>query len=321
MQEIAFLDVNNSVFSEFKYTDSIIENEIIGTKLYRILHKYGYQNRYEISRLLEVFNKNGFHRAFLTNSKNLDDLLLKLKLIIEYNSKGIKIEKKERSERVFVYFEYLDDRKHFYSPHASLYMLSIFIEDILNSVKNFDFEFGFSKSVLDEDKFIEKGIIKENVGKDYLSFPKKLLHYTNKNYNNNINSFFDEQIRIRYHNERNINDLMDYNPNGNFELINDIKQFVLEYFNLSEQFPTIDFISDKLNMSRATLHRHLAKKETSYQIILDEMKMIKSAQLIKYSDFNISDVSYKLGYSNTSSFIRAFKRWFNMSPNQYKSIK
>ena len=130
MKEIVTLDINNSVFSEFKYTDSIIENEIVGTELYKILHKAGYQNRYEISRALEIFNKNGFHRAFLTNSKNLDDLLLKLKLISEYNSKGIQIEKTERSERVFVYFEYLDDRKYFYSPHVSLYMLSILIEDM-----------------------------------------------------------------------------------------------------------------------------------------------------------------------------------------------
>jgi AraC-like DNA-binding protein len=77
-------------------------------------------------------------------------------------------------------------------------------------------------------------------------------------------------------------------------------------------------ISSQLNISLRNLHNKLEKKGTSYQEILEDLRSGLALQYIKQDNMSISEITYLLGFSDTSNFSRAFKRWTGVSPSQYR---
>ncbi len=50
----------------------------------------------------------------------------------------------------------------------------------------------------------------------------------------------------------------------------------------------------------------------------NEKKMIASQKLLTNTDKNISEIAYEFGFSNPSNFSTAFKRYYSVSPNEYR---
>ena len=60
---------------------------------------------------------------------------------------------------------------------------------------------------------------------------------------------------------------------------------------------------------------YTGKNFTDYRL---EIKIEKSKDLLKNSHYNINQLAYNLGYQNTESFIRQFKKIVGCTPAQYK---
>ncbi len=80
----------------------------------------------------------------------------------------------------------------------------------------------------------------------------------------------------------------------------------------------IEIIAEELNLSRRMVHRKLRKENTSYRSILMETRIKLAKQYLKDPSLNIEKISSLLGYTESSSFKRAFKRWLGMNPGQYR---
>jgi AraC-like DNA-binding protein len=50
----------------------------------------------------------------------------------------------------------------------------------------------------------------------------------------------------------------------------------------------------------------------------NEKKMIMSKAILKNTDKNISEIAYEFGFSNPSNFSAAFKRYYSVTPNEYR---
>ncbi len=83
--------------------------------------------------------------------------------------------------------------------------------------------------------------------------------------------------------------------------------------------PQLKDMADILGKSGRTIQRALKTHGMSYSDVLDELRYEKASVLLKNLDMKISEISYKLGYSTTSHFIRSFKRITSMTPKQYRS--
>jgi AraC-like DNA-binding protein len=82
-----------------------------------------------------------------------------------------------------------------------------------------------------------------------------------------------------------------------------------------------DRIAQVLNMTVRTLHNKLEGTGTSYQQLLDETRQELAQEYIEKNRMSVSDIAYLLGYTDVSSFSRAFKRWSGLSPRAYfKSV-
>nr|WP_255541672.1 helix-turn-helix transcriptional regulator [Legionella bononiensis] len=77
-------------------------------------------------------------------------------------------------------------------------------------------------------------------------------------------------------------------------------------------------IASKLCMTSRTLRRHLQKLQVTYQELLDEVREQKAKTFLLNNGISITEVSFLLGFNDTSSFTKAFKRWTGLTPSEYK---
>lgn len=78
-------------------------------------------------------------------------------------------------------------------------------------------------------------------------------------------------------------------------------------------------IADKLNLNRSYLYK-IFKEETGYAIkdYIVQVRMEKSADLLTNTTFHISEVANAVGFTDGLTFSKAFKKYFNQSPSNYR---
>ena len=67
------------------------------------------------------------------------------------------------------------------------------------------------------------------------------------------------------------------------------------------------------------LQRHLNKLGTTFGSILDEIRRELAEQYVSDPKEDLTEIAFRLGFSEQSSFSRAYKRWTGMSPNTYRA--
>jgi AraC-like DNA-binding protein len=86
---------------------------------------------------------------------------------------------------------------------------------------------------------------------------------------------------------------------------------------LTEQFAA-HHIADGFGIHVRTLHRRLRAAGTSFRQELDQTRKSVSEQLLGSTSLPVWDIVKALGYSDSSGFIRAFQRWYGVSPSVWR---
>ena len=80
---------------------------------------------------------------------------------------------------------------------------------------------------------------------------------------------------------------------------------------------SIQSVSYDVNMDRSTLHRHLKKEGTAFRSLLTQIRKELARNHLIHG-LTVTQTGYLLGFSEPSAFQRAFKRWFNQSPGEFR---
>jgi len=83
--------------------------------------------------------------------------------------------------------------------------------------------------------------------------------------------------------------------------------------------PRRDQVGGELGMSERTLQRRLEEEGTSFGQLLDDTRRELAEQYLGRLQLTLAQAAYLLGFADQSSFFRACKRWFELSPGQYRS--
>jgi AraC-like DNA-binding protein len=83
--------------------------------------------------------------------------------------------------------------------------------------------------------------------------------------------------------------------------------------------PRRDEVAGALHMSERTLQRRLEEEATSFLHLLDDTRRELAGQYLGRLHLSLAQAAYLLGFADQSSFFRACKRWFEVSPGQYRS--
>jgi len=82
--------------------------------------------------------------------------------------------------------------------------------------------------------------------------------------------------------------------------------------------PNLDDVATKIGLSTWTLQRNLRKEGISFTSLVDNLRCEMATRYMQQNQLSISDMALLLGYSEVSAFSRAFRRWFNISPRQWR---
>jgi AraC-like DNA-binding protein len=79
----------------------------------------------------------------------------------------------------------------------------------------------------------------------------------------------------------------------------------------------VDAISRRLGMSSRTLHRRLKDEGTSYRVISQCVRLDRAKRLLGQEGATMAEVAFMSGFSDASTFSRAFHQWAGEPPSAY----
>lgn len=82
--------------------------------------------------------------------------------------------------------------------------------------------------------------------------------------------------------------------------------------------PTQQQIADSLHVSNRTLQRRLKEEGTSFMDLLQDTRLDLARDYLLQPARSIVETSYLLGFSEPSTFSRAFKRWTGQAPTEFR---
>lgn len=82
--------------------------------------------------------------------------------------------------------------------------------------------------------------------------------------------------------------------------------------------PTLKDMAKAFSLSSRTLIRHLQTEGTTYRDLRESIHKQMAMDSLRNSDLSIDAIAMELGYGDTTSFRRAFKRWCGCSASEYR---
>ncbi len=124
-------------------------------------------------------------------------------------------------------------------------------------------------------------------------------------------------------------------PSANAELARSNEQVVVDYLARLESAsvssrvlaalvnalpdgpPSKTAVARQLGMSPRNMQRHLAAEGVSYKALLNDARADLARSYVREGRLNVTEIAFVLGFADTSTFSRAFKRWTGRSPRAY----
>lgn len=90
---------------------------------------------------------------------------------------------------------------------------------------------------------------------------------------------------------------------------------------LSEGTPRMADIAKGLGLSARSFHRRLTEHGLSFQTLTEETRRELAEGLLRDEQYSLAEVAFLTGFSEQSSFTRAFKRWLGTTPASYRKAR
>ncbi|HBM49958.1 MAG TPA: AraC family transcriptional regulator, partial [Marinobacter sp.] len=86
----------------------------------------------------------------------------------------------------------------------------------------------------------------------------------------------------------------------------------------SRPMPDFDWIALELHTSPQTLRRRLKQENTSFQEIKDLLRRDMAIYYLSHQELPINDIAERVGFTEPSTFHRAFKKWTGVTPGAWR---
>ncbi|WP_304943384.1 helix-turn-helix domain-containing protein [Vallitalea guaymasensis] len=117
--------------------------------------------------------------------------------------------------------------------------------------------------------------------------------------------------------------IIEYQENNSVKDSKNIKQVVeLISDNYSDSNLDLNWLVDKLDISYSHL-RKIIKENLGITFInyLNNIRITKAKELLIETDDTVKDIAIEVGYNNTQSFTRYFKKYEGITPGEYRDIR
>ncbi|UVJ42276.1 AraC family transcriptional regulator [Pseudomonas sp. LS1212] len=95
---------------------------------------------------------------------------------------------------------------------------------------------------------------------------------------------------------------------------NDLRQLPAEHW------PETEALAQRLCISASTLRRRLAEEGQTYQALKDSVRKELAVTWLAEPEISYAEIAARLGFADTSSFYKAFRKWSGSNPGHYRSL-
>jgi AraC-like DNA-binding protein len=88
---------------------------------------------------------------------------------------------------------------------------------------------------------------------------------------------------------------------------------------LSGELPSLNEVASALALTPQTLRRRLVEQGRGFQQIKDELRRDAAIDYLVQTPLPLIEIASRVGFSDASTFHRAFKHWTGLAPGEYRS--
>ena len=104
-----------------------------------------------------------------------------------------------------------------------------------------------------------------------------------------------------------------------YDLVGEVRRAIGSTLESGET--TLETVAAQLNITPRRLRTQLSEANTSFQQILSDYRCRLAKKLLAGTSESVERIVYLTGFSEPSTFYRAFKRWTNETPVEYRKRK
>ena len=105
---------------------------------------------------------------------------------------------------------------------------------------------------------------------------------------------------------------------NNSELIEKILEYIQEHY--AQNDLSLNRLAEKFHISVPYLSKIFKEHvETNFMDFLIKVRIEKAMELLANSNIKINEVAQEVGYTNSHSFIRAFKKYVGKTPGEFRN--
>jgi AraC-like DNA-binding protein len=101
------------------------------------------------------------------------------------------------------------------------------------------------------------------------------------------------------------------------DLLGQVRGAIVEL--VSDGEVTLERVAKRLRTSPRTLQRRLHADERQFRDVVEDVRKTLALQYLRESTLSVDQTAYLLGFSTSSAFGRAFRRWHGCSPGQHRA--
>lgn len=90
---------------------------------------------------------------------------------------------------------------------------------------------------------------------------------------------------------------------------------------LDETLPSLDAVGRQLGLSAETVRRRLTAEGHSFRALKDDLRRDVAVELLATPQLALSEIARRIGFSELSTFHRAFKHWTGVAPGEYRETR
>lgn len=90
---------------------------------------------------------------------------------------------------------------------------------------------------------------------------------------------------------------------------------------LGGEMPSLEAVGEALGLTPQTLRRRLRDEGRGYQALKDDLRRDAAIALLARPELPLIEVAARVGFSEASTFHRAFKKWCGVAPGEYRHTR
>ncbi|WP_028865359.1 helix-turn-helix transcriptional regulator [Psychromonas aquimarina] len=287
------------------------------------LHKAGFYHRFELKMLAQAADSyveqgrclsmmargdlGSVARSYICNAPTMGHFIQRMIDDLMFANRALSFDIKHTHEHVEIRLNFNNEEKNFNHGQGLLFFIAYLAQLFFGRQVKID-SFFCTEDKLDLETYRShvSGTL-ASAGENYIRFKKDDFNLLNQHHN----AYVDDELKLM------LKTLRPCEPDFD-NIKEDVLSKIKEYFLETNDYISADAMAHQFNMSQSTLYRKLESVNTSYRELVEMTRKELALKLIRESAVSFGEISHKLGYSNLTGFNRAFKRWLDISPTEYR---